>query len=75
MAVDQLLTNQPVRPWHFVYFIGYSILYLIWSAIFFVSGLRCDGERYIYETCIPASSPSTPVAATPQRTQAQLEEI
>ena len=32
------------------YFIGYSILYLIWSAIFFVSGLRCDGERYIYET-------------------------
>ena len=22
MAVDQLLTNQPVRPWHFVYFIG-----------------------------------------------------
>ena len=75
MAVDQLLTNQPVRPWHFVYFIGYSILYLIWSAIFFVSGLRCDGERYIYETCIPASSPSTPVAAIPQRTQAQLEEI
>ena len=50
MAIDQILTNQPVRPWHFVYFIGYSILYLIWSAIFFVSGLRCDGERYIYET-------------------------
>ena len=31
MAVDQLLTNQPVRPWHFVYFIGYAVLYLIWS--------------------------------------------
>ena len=50
MAIDQILTNQPVRPWHFVYFIGYAVLYLIWSAIFFVSGLRCDGERYIYET-------------------------
>ena len=65
MAVDQLLTNQPVRPWHFVYFIGYSILYLVWSAIFFVSGLRCDGERYIYETRVPASFPSTPASATP----------
>ena len=63
MAVDQVLTNQPVRPWHFVYFIAYAVLYLVWSAIFFVSGLRCDGERYIYETRVPASFPSTP--ATP----------
>jgi len=49
MAIDQLLTNQPVRPWHFVYFIGYAVLYLVWSVIFNFSGLRCDGERYIYE--------------------------
>ena len=63
-------TRLPLR-----YFIAYAVLYLIWSAVFYVSGLRCDGERYIYETRVPASSPSTPVAATPQRTQAQLEEI
>lgn len=63
MAIDQILTNQPVRPWHFVYFIAYAILYLVWSAIFYASGLRCDGERYIYESLNWKKSDQTALVA------------
>lgn len=51
MLADVILSSQPYRLAHGLYFILYAIVYIFWSLIYhWAKGRNHDGERYIYSS-------------------------
>lgn len=51
MCFDQGFSNQPMYLVHGAIFMCYSLFYVAWSVVHYVSGLKdCDNNRYIYSS-------------------------
>ena len=49
MVLDQAISNQPMYLAHGLLFMVYAFLYVVWSYVHFVTGLKnCSNDRYIY---------------------------